>query len=196
MRHLVKIPQARISFRRIVLPVLAGLLMLLPVRATAGSLDFTLPKPESADHCQYLGLSSNEAFSIGQIRAPFVLVQIFSMYCPICQREAKTVNRLYDRIRADESLKGRIRLIGIGAGNTEFEVDFYRKTYDIQFPLFSDGDFTIHKQVGEKGTPYFIGAKILPDQTLDIVFTHSGDIKDPDGFLDRLAQQAGLKGAP
>ncbi|MFO7727580.1 MAG: TlpA family protein disulfide reductase, partial [Desulfonatronovibrio sp.] len=49
-----------------------------------------LETPEEKDYQNYLGLdSSKDTFKLKDIEAEFVLVQILSMYCPICQREAE-----------------------------------------------------------------------------------------------------------
>ena len=45
----------------------------------AGRLDFLLPAPDNAVHRQYLGLSTDKPFSLGQIKAQVVIVEIFSM---------------------------------------------------------------------------------------------------------------------
>ena len=147
-------------------------------------LGFSLPIPQDKSHQTYLGVSSGERFTLDQVQADILVVEIFSMYCPICQREAPRVNELY---RLAQAASGKtIRLIGIGAGNSPFEVDFFRETYGIEFPLFSDGDFHIHKKIGEKGTPFFIGLAPNRDSGKQIFFTHSGDMGNPGDFFDRL----------
>ena len=148
------------------------------------NLDFTLPVPEDPKAAAYLGLDHSGSFTLDQVRADILIVEIFSMYCPICQREAPRVNALFEKL---EAVKGKkIRLLGIGAGNSAFEVDFFKETYAIPFPLFSDGDFFIHKKIGERGTPFFIA--ITPGVPKDsrIFFTHSGDMGDLDSFFERL----------
>lgn len=148
------------------------------------NLDFALPAPEEKNHQTYLGVDPDQPFTLDQVKADILVIEIFSMYCPICQREAPKVNTLFQRL---EEVKDKsVRLIGIGAGNSAYETKFFRKTYNIEFPLFSDGKFVIHKKIGEKGTPYFIGLKPGAPKDRRVFFTHSGDIKDLDQFLDQL----------
>jgi len=153
--------------------------------------EISLPIPQETVHRNYLGLSNEGLFQIPQIKAKIVLVEIFSMYCPACQNEAPRVNELYKLIESDSKTKGRIKLVGIGAGNTPFEVDVFRKKYEVPFPLFSDTDFSIHKSLGEVRTPYFIGVKINDDGTHQVIYSVLGGFKKPDEFLNLLLQSSG-----
>jgi len=151
--------------------------------------EIVLQAPTDADQQKILGLPSQPTFTIPQIGASVVLIEIYSMYCPHCQKQAPRVNELYQKILKSPKLKDQVRLIGIGAGNSKFEVAFFRKTYSVLFPLFSDGDFTIHKQLGEVRTPYFIGIKINPDKSHKIFYSRLGAIENPDQFLEMVAKQ-------
>ena len=42
--------------------------------------DFALAVPKNVDHQSYLGVAGKEAFSIPEIKADVVIIQIFSMY--------------------------------------------------------------------------------------------------------------------
>jgi len=152
-----------------------------------------LPIPKNPAERAYLGLSGDGTFRIPQIKANVVIIEIFSMYCPYCQKDAPGVNELYNRIEKDSDLKNRIKIIGIGAGNSSYEIEIYRKTYTVPFPLFSDKDFTIHKAYGEVRTPYFIVAKINDDGTHKIVHSQLGGYPGAEPFLQLVLESSGLK---
>ncbi|RZB34596.1 MAG: hypothetical protein SRB1_00364 [Desulfobacteraceae bacterium Eth-SRB1] len=141
----------------------------------------------------YLGLSTSGFFKIPQIRAKVVLIEIFSMYCPHCQGDAPDVNKLYNMIEGNPRLKNKVKLIGIGAGNSSYEVEVFAKTYDIPFPLFADMDYSIHKVLGEVRTPYFIGIKINNDGTHRVFYSKLGGVDNPDQFLDLMLRLSGVK---
>ena len=151
-----------------------------------------LPVPEDQGYKKYLGLKGEGTFLLPQIKAKVVLIEIFSMYCPHCQKDAPVVNDLFSKIEGDGTLKDKIKLIGIGAGNSVFEVEFFRKTYDIKFPVFSDAEFSIHKILGEVRTPYFIAIKISPNGTHRVVYSKLGGVSNPDEFLKTIKDLAGL----
>ena len=148
-----------------------------------------LPVPADAVQRHYLGVKSGSIFAVGDISAEIVIVQIFSMYCPVCQREAPRVNQFYALVDKDESMRRRLKIIGIGAGNSSFEVDFYRRNYQIPFPLFADGEFTIHKKVGEVRTPHFFILNKDAQGGLRIAGVHAGGFKTPAAFLEEILEK-------
>ena len=152
-----------------------------------------LPMPKNPVEKGYLGLSGDGSFKIPQIKANVVIVEIFSMYCPYCQKDAPGINELYNLIENNSDLKNKIKLIGIGAGNSTYEVEVFKKTYTVPFPLFPDKDFTIHKACGEVRTPYFIVVKINDDKTHQIVHSQLGDYPGAEPFLELVLKSSGLK---
>lgn len=148
--------------------------------------EIMLPTPKDPAVRKYLGIDNDAMFTLDRIKAKAVIVQIYSMYCPICQREADRVNQLSRLITQDSTLSRQVKIIAIGAGNTDYEVEFYRKTYNVPFPLFADGEFNIHRQLGEVRTPYFYVLTPGRDQTLKIVYSKAGGFKSAQLFLDSI----------
>ena len=138
-----------------------------------------------------LGLASKTGPTpINAVKADVLVVEIFSMYCPFCQREAPNINALQALIDK-QGLSGRIKLIGIGAGNSDTEVEIFRKKYNVPFALFSDAAFAVHQRVGQVGTPFFYVLRKKP-AGYEIILTHLGLIHSATDFLAAITAKAGL----
>jgi thiol-disulfide isomerase/thioredoxin len=188
---------------------LSGLVALILILFTAGMTgaeennppkvgvplpEIVLPLPNTSADLQYLGLSpGSKTFKIGEIKAKIAIIQIYSMYCPYCQAEAPNVNRLYELIEKNPAFKNKIKIIGIGAGNNQFEVGTYKRKYAVSFPLISDGDFKIHKILSEVRTPYFIAVKISDGGRTEVVYSRLGALENNNLFLVQIVRLAGLK---
>ncbi len=154
--------------------------------------DFELPLPADEGHRAYLGLDAGKAtFTVADIDADIVLIELFSMYCPFCQEEAPLINELYELMNSLPASSPSVKIIGIGASNSEFEVDHFRSTYNVQFPMFPDQDMAIYKALSGAGTPGFIGVRLSGDQTPMIVLRQSGGFHSKDDFLSELIEFAG-----
>ena len=155
--------------------------------------EMKLSKPGDSGDLNYLGLSGSGTFSVDQVKAQAVIVQIFSMYCPYCQAEAPNVNRLYASIEGNPALKNKIKIIGIGINNSLFETDIFKKKYKVEFPLIPDGDFKLHKIMGEVRTPYFIVVKLSGGKSPEVIYSRLGALENNDLFLAQIIKSAGLK---
>lgn len=155
--------------------------------------EIELLKPNNSDHLKYLGLSGSGFFKINQIKAKIVIIEIFSMYCPYCQEEAPKINRLYTSIESNPALKNKIKIIGIGINNSFFETEIFKKKYKVEFPLIPDGDFKLHKIMGEVRTPYFIVVKLSGGKYPEVIYSRLGSLENNDLFLAQIIKSAGLK---
>ena len=146
-----------------------------------------LSSPTEQADVGYLEISAkNEKFGIGDIKADLVVVEFFSMYCPHCQHEAPLMNKVFDRLKAD-NLASRVKMIGIGIGNSAYEVSIFKKKFNILFPLFEDEDFSWHEEVGQVGTPYFVFVS-LKENSPKVVFTHLGRLDSLTWVVKRIKE--------
>jgi thiol-disulfide isomerase/thioredoxin len=155
-----------------------------------------LPIPKDSGEKKYLGLSGSGFFRVPQIKTRVVIIEIFSMYCPQCQKIAPGIEELYRLIESDVGLKDKIKLIGIGAGNSRYEVEVFKKTFNIPFPLFPDNDFAIHEALGDVRSPYFIAIKINKNGTHEVIHSELDSFKDAETFLELMIDASGLQGDP
>ncbi|EGB16251.1 Redoxin domain protein [Pseudodesulfovibrio mercurii] len=164
--------------------------LLLSTGALAADLfpNVALEGKISPEQRQYLGVPEQDA-RLSDIASDFVLVEVFSMYCPICQHDAPGVNEMFAKTLASDKAD-KVRFVGIAAGNTPFEVAFYRKKFDVRFPLFEDPDYTAHKAVGNVGTPAYYLVD-MRDRKRAILLFHEGEIKDKDAFLKNMLELVG-----
>jgi peroxiredoxin len=152
------------------------------------------PTPKASQELSYLGLGTKvgPSFKLGQVKARVVVLEVFSMYCPYCQAEAPSINGLF-QITTERGLDTQVKLMGIGAANTPFEVDLFRKKYDVKFPLLPDKDLVLHEALGKVRTPYFIAVKLDPSGSQQVIYSKVGSIGSPEEFLNRIVLDAGIQ---
>lgn len=153
----------------------------------------SLPMPQREAEKAYLGLSGSGDFKIGQIKAPILIIEIFSFYCPHCQIMAALVNEFYQKIQERPGMKEKIKMIGIGASNSAYEVDSFKERYQVPFPLFPDESLEIAQMLGVRGTPTFIGIKINGDGTQEQFYSREGGFEDVQQFLAEIIKLSGQK---
>jgi len=161
--------------------------------------DSTLPGlllvvPEIQAHRTYLGLTkeAGEQFKMSDIDADILMIELFSMYCPFCQQEAPLVNELYHLMKEGENKGLKIKIIGIGASNSQFEVEHFASTYGVKFPLFPDKDMSMYKALGGEGTPGFVAFQLKDSNPPVNVLRNSGGFYSAEDFLLDTIKNSGL----
>jgi len=179
--------------------IIAALCLRSPaIGADASTLPETLPDlpltvPDSQEYRSYLGLKQapGETFTLNDIDADILLIELFSMYCPFCQEEAENVNALFERMYEFSRPDFTVKLVGLGANNSAFEVEHYRNTYAVRFPLFPDQDMRLYNALGGKGTPTFIACRKQEDNSCTIIHRQSGGFYHVEEFFKELLRKGG-----
>jgi peroxiredoxin len=184
--------------KRFAAALLALMLFCAPAQAKpkVGDIlpDLEIKAAPLAPEAAYLGLASgSKSFRLSQIKAEALLVEIFSMYCPRCQASARSVNTMFENLtKLPQGQK--LKMLGLGAGNSAFEVDTFRKKYDLTMPLFQDEDYTLHKAFGTVLTPAYMLLKPVPGgKGFQVLYFQEGTCADYQAFLDQMLRVSGVK---
>ncbi|HOO57449.1 MAG TPA: hypothetical protein PLN69_11540 [bacterium] len=149
--------------------------------------EFMLKTPADNDESSYLGVSeSDNYFDPSEIDAELVLIEVLSIYCMSCQQQAPVMNKVFRAINGDASLRKKVKIIGIGTGNSDNELGMFKTEKVVQFPLIQDVDFRLHELLGEPRTPFMIFAKPDGHGDMVVVDAHLGLIKKPDELLEMI----------
>ena len=64
-----------------------------------------LAAPKDMDARRYLALPEATSFTLNEIKADLILVEIMNVHCTSCQRQAQVYNKLYELIEKNVNTK-------------------------------------------------------------------------------------------
>ena len=147
-------------------------------------LTFNFPIPTVEEHRVHLNLADGrETVSLKDMGKAYLLVEIVGVYCPVCHNQAPQVLRLYQRVQRDPGLADKLGMVAIAAGATPMEVEHLHRTWRFPFPILQDGDYALHKLVGEPDTPF----AFIVDRDGVVLYARVGRI-DPDNLFNQLTK--------
>ena len=147
------------------------------------------PVPRAAHVRQYLGLRTDAGeFSLNDIQAKVVVVEVFQVDCPHCQDEVPYVNRFYHLLQ-QHGLSQQIKIIGVGTGNTAAQLDVYQRHYGIPFPLFPDPKMVV---IDVDVIPAFFVIEPTPAGGR-VLYAQYGPMPEEEQFLKLIKKRAGIR---
>lgn len=135
--------------------------------------------PVEKSDIAYLGLGSGETFSIADIDAELVFLEIVGVYCTICHKHAPDMRRFFSKLQKNPKLNGKVKALALAVGATPMEVAFLKEKFKAKYPIVTDGDFSAHKLLGEPDTPF----SMLMKKNGTVLYTHLGPVKDYDAIM-------------
>jgi hypothetical protein len=104
---------------------------------------------------KWLGLVKGDTFFLKEVKADLIILEYTNRYCYSCQLQAPAMNQLFEMVEKDDQLRGRVKFLGVGAGNNQNEVDSFKAEKKIPFPIVPDPKFMAYEAIGEPGaTPF------------------------------------------
>lgn len=105
---------------------------------------------------KYFGVSEKAIFSLGDIEAEVLVIQFLNTNCVYCIKSVPAFNEIFQTVKQDQILLKRIKMIGIGAGDTPGEVAAFKGQYAVPYPIIPDTEFEAHKAVNEPTVPFIV----------------------------------------
>ncbi|MGA9821565.1 MAG: TlpA family protein disulfide reductase [Desulfobaccales bacterium] len=130
----------------------------------------TFPPPLSQEDANYLGLTRMDAFSLQEIKSPYVLVEQFNANCPYCMAQAPVLNNLYTMVQQDAALKTKLKFLAVGQNNDENAVRIWKAFHKVPFPVLPDTVSTFGKALNFSAYPL----TLVLDRSGRILFVHVG----------------------
>jgi thiol-disulfide isomerase/thioredoxin len=109
---------------------------------------YTFQSLAASDDRAYLGIADEKTFTLEDIQADLIVLEVLSTYCTSCQMQAPIYEEVAGLLEHDPLTKGRIKWIAVGVGNNEREIEAFRKENKTSFPFLPDVNFEFYHVVG------------------------------------------------
>ena len=150
---------------------------------------YTFPPLTSSQDLAYLGLSEGKPFTLGDVRADLIVVELLNIYCTSCQKQAPIYNDVFDLVEKDPTMKGKVKWVGVGVGNNQREVESFRKLKQVPFPIVTDTQFKLYEAVGGPGgirTPFTILVRKDEKGRGIVVDSHMGFRREKEEIIEEI----------
>ena len=176
-------------YRKSALTVLAGCLAIMLAMGSLSSAapppkkiaDLTFSGPLSEADQKYLGLEKPGTFTLQDIKAPYVLIEIMRTTCPHCVAQAPALNQLYQLV-ANSSLKDRLKIISVGASDNAAGLKRFRAAHKVPFALVADPDCQIGSAFNISGTP----TTVLVEKSGKVLLVEDGVFGSAGSLLKKI----------
>ena len=146
---------------------------------------FKITVRSSTQERQYLGLKEDlEIFSISKVPAKIILLEIFSVNCPHCKMQAQKLNNVYKLIHYNNDIASDIKFIGIAVGCDYTDLEKWKASMRVPFPLFPDENYIVWQQLGKPGIP----CTLLINGNGKVLTSHFGVTKNEEDLFRQIKE--------
>jgi peroxiredoxin len=135
---------------------------------------------------KYLGDGKKEILSSDDIQAEVLVVNFLNTNCIYCIKSLPSFNRIFQRIEQDQGLSKRIKIIGIGVGDTRMEVAVFKEQHAVPYPIIPDSEFEAHKAVHQPTVPFIVVTRRDRQGKWVVATVHVGLTFSAESFVGEL----------
>jgi len=147
---------------------------------------FSFKQKMTVSEKEYLGLAKDEEFTIKDMTYDIFMIEFLNKFCSSCQKQAPVFNQLFQKIKSNPELKERVKVVGVGMGNTLYQLQKFREDRQITFPLIQDPDYVAHRAIGEPRTPFTVLLKKNEKGEPVLLYNHLGYMSSYDEILENI----------
>ncbi len=127
-----------------------------------------------------LGLAdaASETMTLDEIRAPLVLLYLFSPGCPACRVGGEQIRRIAESLGAT-SRERTIQVLGIALGASPGSAAHSRALHRWPFPVWPDPNLKLRRMLGRVGTPWFYALRRTAPGKFILLAQHAGTFAAP-----------------
>jgi peroxiredoxin len=159
------------------------LVLALPAAATNIS-DLKFSGTISEADQEYLGLEKPGPFTLQDIKAPYVVIEIMRTTCPHCLEQIPALNQLYHLVEKS-ALKHKVKFISVGETDDAGALKRFKASYKMPFPLVPDPGCAVGTAFNIQGTP----TTVLVDRHGKVLMTEVGMFNSADQMFKRLTKK-------
>lgn len=132
-----------------------------------------LPAPDTPEARRSLGLDADAStFALEDLARPRVVVLVFDLYCPACQKSARNMHALGEAVAREFP---EVPMLAVGSGDTAFETKRFCGRFDLPFPCVSDREKSVALAWETRRTPaVLLLERPDPDRPLEVAYRHEG----------------------
>lgn len=123
------------------------------VPSLSQALTMPLQAPSHPPDRELLGLDQDaREFALAELDTDLLVILVFDMYCHVCRQSAQNMKWTSEQIQNSPYIKNA-RVVGIGRGDTDFEVQTFRKKLKLDFACVPDRNKQVTDAMGIQRTP-------------------------------------------
>lgn len=100
-------------------------------------------------------LADEGFFRMNQMDCKILVVEVFDLYCHICQSSAENLNILHANLSVPP-FNSLVCMFGIGKENTDMEVNSFRSDLKVEFPMLPDPSSLFAQAIPVVHTPHIM----------------------------------------
>ncbi len=135
---------------------------------------------------KYLGIEGKTIIFLEDIQAEALVIKYLNTNCIYCIKSLPVFKKVFETIERDGSLRKKIKIMAISAGDTPTEVAAFKEQHTIPYPMIPDPEFEAHKAVNEPTVPFIVVARKGKQGKWTVAAVHVGLTFSAESFVGEL----------